>query len=136
MLILRFVLIQFASLVLSIMGIPICAVLAWGGVAKQGEGGLYHWPRAFWIWDDAEDGTCPTWYRVANPGRSNELNEWIWTALRNPCNNLRYVRGVSRVGWPLWRRTWGAQPGGWYFQAGWNASGYPVLSGGRNVHPW
>jgi hypothetical protein len=53
-----------------------------------------------------------------------------------PVVGVRFVPGISKVGRPLWRKTWGARPGGFYVAAGWNNSGYPVLSGGRNVNPW
>jgi hypothetical protein len=60
---------------------------------------------------------------------------YTYEAWRNPVSGLRNVPGVSGKGRPLWRKTWGARPGGWYVQAGWESS-YPVLSGGRNVNTW
>lgn len=61
---------------------------------------------------------------------------FYWSAIRNDVNNLRYVRGISGVGRPYSRWTWGATPGGFYIHAGWNASGFPVCSAGRNVNPF
>jgi hypothetical protein len=82
------------------------------------------------LWGNLEDG-------IVGPGMAlNRWNAFYWSAYRNPCNNLRYLPGVSKVGRPLWRKTWGAKPGGWYVQAGWNHSGFPVLSPGRNVNPY
>lgn len=60
------------------------------------------------------------------------IPNYVWLALRNPVSNMRLVPGVSKIGRPYWRKTWGAKPGGFYAHAGWNASGYPVLSAGRN----
>lgn len=133
-----FILIQLASLVLTIVGIPICAILAdiefWQPAPDKDD--IYHYPAWAWVWDNDEDGIMPAWYRRQHPSWSLRRVAFVWTALRNPCNNLRYVRGVSKVGRPLWRKTWGAKPGGFYAAAGWNASGYPVLSAGRNVNPY
>lgn len=133
--ILLFAFIQLVALVLAVVGVPICAVLAYGEFSHASRDG-WHWPKWAWIWDNDEDGTFSAWYHAANPTWSFARTEFVWTALRNPVNNFRYVRGVSKVGRPLWRQTWGAKPGGWYVAAGWNNSGYPILSGGRNVNPY
>lgn len=140
---LLFIVIQMASLVLTVVGIPICAMLAYlklsntaSSIATSTAPSIvqYHWPRWAWLWDNNEDGVAALWYRQQNPTWSLARQQFTWSALRNPCNNLRYVRGVSKIGRPLWRITWGAKPGGLYFQAGWNLSGFPVLSGGKNIH--
>jgi hypothetical protein len=120
--VLLFIAIQLASLVLTVAGFFVCGALAASGIVP--------WPAWAWVWNNRIDGL----YGPGNP--HTKWQAFYWTALRNPCNNLRFVAGVSKVGRPLWRRTWGAKPGGWYFQAGWNNSGQPVLSGGRNVNPW
>ncbi len=130
-----FIAIQLAALLLTIVGIPVCAALAYIGYSFPTEG-KWHWPKWAWIWDNEEDGVWPNWYAKANPTWSTARVEFMWTGLRNSANNLRYVPGVSKVGRPLWRKTWGAKPGGWYAQAGWNNSGFPVLSAGRNVNPY
>ena len=131
--ILGFILIQLVSLVLTLLGIPICAALAYSGMSGphtvQGKI-LWHWPKLFWLWDNDEDGVWCDWYRKSNPQWSVPRQEFMWTALRNPCNNLRYVPGVSKVGRPLWRWTWIFRGTGYYAQAGWNGSGFPVLSAG------
>ena len=122
-----FILIQLASLVLTLVGIPLCALLA---VLEEWEiaHGKPQWV-GFWLWSNERDGIC-------GPFPLTRWNAFYWSALRNPCNNLRFVPGVSKVGRPIYRKTWGPKPGGWYFQAGWNPSGFPVFSGGRNVNPW
>lgn len=120
--VLLFIAIQVIALILAVLGIPICATLAASGVIP--------WPRWAWLWNNQVDGI----YGPGNP--HTRWQAFLWTALRNPVNNLRFVPGVSKAGRPLWRKTWGARPGGWYAQAGWENSGYPVLSAGRNVNPW
>jgi len=126
-----FLLIQSISLVLTLIGIPVCAVLAYGSFAKYDSvSRLWHWPRWAWIWDNFEDGTAPRWYEVVHPDWSIERLEFHWTALRNPCNNLRFCPGVSKVGRPLWYRTWMMFGKQFYAKAGWERSGYPSLSAG------
>lgn len=130
-----FLMIQVVSLILTIIGIPVCAVLAYGKFSRP-ISGKWYWPKWAWVWSNDEDGVWPHWYCIDHPNWSTPRLEFHWTALRNPCNNLRYVPGVSLKGRPLWRKTWGAKPGGWYAQAGWNGSGFPVLSAGRNINAY
>lgn len=128
--ILLFTAIQLVAAILAVVGVfvvgALCLCKAW---AFNFTPGAFHWPRAFWLWDNDEDGVCPIFF--APPSR---WEVFVWSALRNPVNNFRFVPGVSKIGRPLFRKTWGAKPGGFYYQAGWNASGYPVLSGGRNAN--
>jgi hypothetical protein len=129
--------IQNVALALLLIGIPVIGILAYFRLWRNAGGGIggpsrWQWRGGYltWIWGNLEDG-------IVGPGMIlTSWNAFYWSGLRNPVNNLRFVPGVSRVGRPLWRRTWGAKPGGWYAQAGWNDSGYPVLSGGRNVNPY
>lgn len=114
---LLFLLIQIANVPLILLGWLICLSPT-----------LAHWT---WLWWNNEDGSGPgnSWW-----------SKYVWLGWRNPVNNYRFVRGVSKVGRPLWRVEWG-QPNfygkpGWYAMAGWNSSGFPVLSGGRNVNPY
>lgn len=129
-----FVALQLASLVLTLIGIPICGLLAACNLMTLNgtPGAVWHWQLNpwTWIWDNEIDGVV---------GPSGPVTRWqafYWSALRNPCNNLRFVPGVSLKGRPLWRKTWGPKPGGWYVQAGWEPPGYPVLSAGRNINNW
>ena len=124
-----FILIQLVSLVLTLVGlvilIPAAAFQFWGSTDNAG---APHWRSPLlWVWDNQEDGVCAFWQ-----GPITRWRVYYWAAIRNPCNNLRYVPGVSSTSRPLWRTTWGK----WYAQAGWNHSGFPVLSAGRNIHPW
>lgn len=125
-----FILIQAASLVLAVIGLPICAILAWGGFSKvDSVTGLWHWPKAFWLWDNDEDGVYPYWYMHTNPNWSVARIEFTWAALRNSANNLRFVPGVSKPGRPLFYRTWLTGSRQFYAKAGWApARGWPMLS--------
>lgn len=136
-----FAAIQTAAFVLALMGVPICALCAYvlpGRVVKSPVTRLpmLTFPGWAWLWANDEDGVYPTWYARVNPTWSMSRVSFVWTALRNPVNNLRFVRGVSVKGRPLWRKTWGAKPGGFYVSAGWNGSGWPVLSLGRNFNAY
>jgi hypothetical protein len=126
--ILLFLAIQLVSLALTLIGLPIIAILLIFEEEKKYaiyEDGVpnreqYHWPKWAWIWDNDENGICPhpifnAWYA------------FYWAGLRNPVANLRLVPGVSKIGRPLWRWI----KGGWYAQAGWDDRGFPVFSAGR-----
>ena len=130
-----YVLIQLVSLVLTIVGLPICAVLAYGRFWTYDlSRDAYRYPRWAWIWDNEEDGTLPYWYVLAHPYWSQARLMFHWSALRNPCNNLRYVPGVSKVGRPAYRKTFTVAGHHLYVQAGWNLRGYPELSGGNDIY--
>lgn len=107
-----FILIQLVSLVLTLLGLPIVLICLFH----------YHhyaeWPKWAWLWFNDEDGFGP---------KRGFWNEFNWLAIRNSCNNLRYVRGVSKPGRPLWYWTNGKH----YAKAGWEAgTGWPSLSAG------
>lgn len=122
-----FILIQLVSLVLTLLGIPVCWVLTSTGTMYIGnDGERVHFPKWAWIWDNDEDGVSPLWY---NPEHTR-WRSFVWTALRNPCNNLRFVWGVSKPGRPLWLWT----NGKYYAKAGWEAgTGWPSLSAGAGT---
>jgi len=130
-----FILIQTVSLVLTIVGVPLCGALAYGRFWTYDlTRDTYYYPKWAWLWNNQEDGTLPYWYILAHPTWSPARLMFHWSALRNPCNNLRYVRGVSAVGRPLWRTTWKMSGKPYYAQAGWNARGCPVLSAGFDIY--
>lgn len=124
-----FIAIQLASLVLTVVGIPVVAALAAvGAFYYDVQHDRVHFPLWAWIWDNEEDGVCASWYQLDNQHRNLKINIFMWSALRNPCNNLRFVPGVSKQGRPLFIRFYK----GFYAEAGWNPHGYPVLSAGRS----
>jgi hypothetical protein len=148
-----FLLIQSASAVSFIPGLPICAYLAYTHQSTYDKTtGQYHWPTWAWLWDNEEDGVAPTWYRAQHRDWSFAKAAFHWSALRNSSNNLRYVPGVSAPGRPLlystwsWQvpiLTWGAQSlfpypekisfetRQFYWKAGWQPNtGWPCISGG------
>jgi hypothetical protein len=140
-----FVLIQLASALLFLPGVLFCGAFTLAGafVLKPNptplhpwnDPQLYHWrSRWMWIFDNAEDGLSPAWYLKANPRRSLRANIFIWSALRNYANNLRFVPGVSKVGRPIWLRafTWRGQTH--HIEAGWLDDGYPTMNIGPG--PW
>jgi hypothetical protein len=130
--VLLFILIQLVNIPLFIIGLPLCAVLAYGNFSRiDARTGNFHWPAWAWLWDNEEDGTCPHWYAVTNPRWSFARAEFTWTALRNSVNNLRYVSGVSKPGRPLWYWTGTIKGKQFYAKAGWEAkTGWPSLSAG------
>lgn len=72
--------------------------------------------RVSWLWWNSDDGAVgDTW-----------LKRYIWLAWRNPVANLRHVPGVSKVGRPLFYKTWR----GHYVKLGWMSNGYPAFSAG------
>jgi hypothetical protein len=122
-----FILIQLVSLVLTIVGIPVIAALSlfdavqWAGVDGSEQWARWHWKFKWaWIWDNDVDG-------VTGNFSYSPWEAFYWSAIRNPCNNLRFVKGVSKVGRPLWKVVFKS----WYAQAGWNDKGEPVLSAGH-----
>ena len=96
----KFFLIQLLSLILMLLGwvilIPICLFLIRAN----------HLPRLFWIWDNQEDGVLPSWYRQKNAKWSEARCVFNWTARRNSCNNLRFVKGFSQPKGPYKLWTW------------------------------
>lgn len=120
-----FALIQFASQILSTIGLFVIAGLAyfhaWVPVA-----GKFQWSGGMltWIFSNEEDG-------IVGPGMAlTRWNAYYWSALRNPCNNLRFVPGVSKVGRPLFYNTWTIFGKLYYVKLGWMSNGYPACSAG------
>ena len=113
--------IQIVSKLLEIVGYFAIAYWAISERWKQWDK-IWHWtPKVAWLWDNEEDGI----FGGASP---NAWNAWYWSAWRNSVHNLDYVRGVSKVGRPLWQVKWRK----WYAQMGWNNVGRPVLSAGSS----
>jgi hypothetical protein len=122
-----FALIQSVSFALMLVGFPICAALsALDSVTYKtspvtGKRIAVWKPKIFWLWSNDEDGVDPAGY-------STRLEMFVWTAWRNSVNNLRFVRGISKVGRPLFYRTWTVRGQQYYVKAGWMSDGYPCCS--------
>lgn len=129
---LLFSIIQMIAFVVMLFGIllllPLCALRYWtiresryfpGRTIAVWRGGWLTW-----IWGNEEDGVIGADFFRAR-FKDERLSAYLWSAWRNPANNLRFI--FQWKGGPFWRR----ERSGWYVQAGWNSSGYPVLSGGR-----
>lgn len=88
--------------ILWILGIPICAMLARSEDWKESTNYLHPdrvikvWGRKWaWLWSNDEDGVTghPEWQE-----RYKDSPRWgafRWSAIRNPSNNLRFVKGLS-----------------------------------------
>ena len=125
-----FALIQTVSAVMWVPGWFVVGGLAIARAWHKGTDGKYHWPAWAWIFDDEEDGVLPAWYWERHLTWPMPLIAWVWCAFRNSVNNLRYVPGVSKVGRPFYKRLFTAFGKPLYVQAGWNQSGFPVVSAG------
>jgi hypothetical protein len=121
---------QFLSGVLTIVGIPIVAGLAYLDVSSYDQRTKqWHWPRLFWLWDNDQDGLYPAWWAAANPTWSQAHAEFQWAALRNSCHNFGTLSVFRRTS-PLWYRTFTFRGKLYYAKAGWMSSGYPAMSSG------
>lgn len=85
-------------------GIPICYALSkramWVYRESKYFGNYIHaWrPRWAWLWGNEEDGvTGPDWWAEQNADKPIERRAFIWSALRNPVNNLRFVPVIHPV---------------------------------------
>ncbi|MDB6085200.1 MAG: hypothetical protein JWN43_3081 [Gammaproteobacteria bacterium] len=134
-----FVIVQLIELVALILGLIVLLVLAatkcWyiresryfpGRQITVWRGGYLSWP-----WGNEEDGVTgeastqrAATYAARYP--NIRIRAFMWSALRNPANNLRFV--FRWRGGPFYR--WENASHTFYFQAGWYANGYPVLSAG------
>jgi hypothetical protein len=51
-----------------------------------------------WVWGNEEDGvTGPDWWLRRTKGSKAWLVAYRWSALRNPVNNLRFIRAINPV---------------------------------------
>lgn len=91
------------SAVLWILGIPVCAWLAYTRNWTFSRSYLHPdrviaiWPRWAWLWSNEEDGVTghPAW-QEEYAGRER-WGAFRWSAIRNPSNNLRFVPLLSLV---------------------------------------
>lgn len=125
-----FVLIQLVSLLLQVLGLPVCLYFAAYGSWRKSNVQPLHFPAWAWIWDNEEDGVLPQAYLREKLPWSITRACFYWTTLRNPVANLKHVPGVSRVGRPLVYNTWIVFGKQFYVKAGWMGNGFPALSFG------
>ena len=92
------------SAVLWISGLPVCAWLAYRWNWRLTTSYLHPdrtiavWrPRWAWVWSNDEDGVTghPGWQDLW--AGHDRLGAFVWSALRNPSNNLRFVPLLSLV---------------------------------------
>lgn len=69
---------------------------------------IYNAPRWLWLWGNDEDGYLPEWYAAAHPSWGRFRRAFMWAAIRNTVNNLRFVlwlnppQRVDLVRWETW----------------------------------
>ena len=122
-----FVLIQLLSSVLMTVGLFLIAILAGLKLWHSDPSGAFPVFRGYpWTlpWSNDFDG-------IVRPGfKMTRWNVYKWTALRNPCNNLRLWFSVPFG--PLWLKNWTLMGQVYYAKAGWQGStGQPVFSAGK-----
>jgi len=102
-----------------------------------------HLPKWAWIWDNDRDGTLGDkrgWWRYERcDGRPGTCwNQYRWTALRNPVNNLQriwpfYLNGLNLEKTYIgdYRVDDDPDMGGWHFvQSGWRTGFYLIYEYG------
>lgn len=127
-----FLAIQGIALALFPVGVVLVALLAaaqaWKHTRSWYNGAFiesWYGGRLTWLFGNDEDGVLgPAAY---NPYASR-WRTFVWSALRNPTNNLRFL--VAWKGGPWFQKRWN----GLYVQAGFRPdTGWPVLSAGRGT---
>lgn len=140
---------QLVSLLVGVVGLFVVAVLAATNFTTVKNSkhfpytGLLQWRGGAltWLWANDEDGVdglrgmnvdASGWvYQAAwinktkNYSRFRRLYEW--STIRNYANNMRFL--ATWKGGPFYRYENAAKT--FYFQAGWNDHGYPVISAGK-----
>lgn len=104
----------------AVLGLPIVFVLAWQAwcwptVSKRFNRTVLQFPRIAWLWNNQEDGVdglrggdpAQQWWADKTAGWSPIRRIFVWSALRNPVDSLRwvpllnpiiFVPGVSFIG--------------------------------------
>lgn len=93
------------DLSLIVVGVPLVCVLArrraWiarGSQIYPGVRVLAWRSRLAWLWGNEQDGvTGANWFRMEHRNKSDRWCAFQWSALRNPCNNLRFVPIINPV---------------------------------------
>jgi len=121
-------------LLLAILGLPIIYVLAWQGWcwpthSKRFDRMLLQFPLIAWPYCNYEDGVdglrggdpAQQWWADKTAGWSPIRRIFIWSALRNPVDSLRWVPVLNPVLTPAHLRSIGTDhepakgENGWYF---------------------
>ena len=124
-----FVAIQLISLVLTVVGIPLIAMMSALRLWHTQPNGITAWNgKLLWLWSNDEDG-------IFGPNAPHtRWRAFYWAALRNPCHNFGLIPGVSGKGRPLWLKNFTVRGVLYYAQAGWYNNGRPVLSAGKGAY--
>lgn len=137
-----FALVQLVSIFAMVIGwgvlIPFCLFKAWAPTDSIEVGRkIDRWTFAPLnsIYGNREDGVSGSCALVWNstgtsrvPYRPNAWAPWrayVWSGWRNSADNLKYLFAWKNGPFYRWSNS------KFFFQAGWNASGFPVLSIGR-----
>lgn len=95
-------------LVLAAIGIPVIGVLAWQGwcwptPSKRFNRTILQFPRVAALWNNDEDGVdglrggdpAQQWWADKTAGWSPQKRIFIWSALRNPVDSLRWISLIN-----------------------------------------
>lgn len=123
-----------ALVILAIPGVPLIAVLAWRGVYRKRPSAYFdrdvmQFPRWAWLFSNDEDGVdglrggdpAQHWWSERTAGWSDARRIFVWSAFRNPVNNLRYIPLLNPKFEPARIRFVGLDhemrdgEGGWFF---------------------
>lgn len=130
-----FWLLRLAVLLLfAILGLPIIGMLAWQAwcwptYSERFNRTVLQFPRIAWLWNNQEDGVdglrggdpAQDWWAQKTAGWSPIRRIFIWSALRNPVDSLRWVPVLNPRLEPSRVRYVGMDhepmegEGGWYF---------------------
>lgn len=129
-----YLIVQAINLVFIVLGlfvlIPLCVFRGWtqplqslwmpGKIVEEWRG-----PIIDFIYGNGEDGV------LGNAGWKERFKNWprwgayVWSAIRNPTNNLRFVFRWYKGPFQRWKFKW------FYIQIGWYSNGFPIFSIGR-----
>lgn len=88
---------------LALIGLPLIALLLWTGQYHTRPSQVYAGRKVtafksplFWLWGNEEDGVLgPEWYAAAHPKWGPKFRGWMWSAIRNPVNNDRFIAPIG-----------------------------------------
>ena len=137
-----FAVIQVISLIAMVIGwvllIPFCLTRSWEVCASPLDPtrtiDRWRWKPMNSVFGNPEDGVSGNGALIWNesgmrvpymPDAWDPWRAYLWSAWRNSADNLKYVFRWTGGPFRRWERS------EYYFQLGWNASGFPVISAGR-----